>query len=175
MYFTKDFAYVEEVPGVHAYCIFCETQRCREIALLIEKVFGYRCISQQIIQRKWIKGTATDVPHAWLPGYLFMYTEEPIEPHLYFSGMIRFLGNDELKNEDFSFAMMLHQKEGIIGTAHVMQVGDRCRLTDPLWENVHGTIQKMDRGRKRCCVEFEFDGEKRTVWVGYDMVDNEKL
>ena len=155
------------------YCLFCETQRCKEIALLIEKTMGYRCISPKMIQRKWVKGVATEEEHQWLPGYLFLYTEQPIEPWLDFRGIIRFLGKGELAHEDRAFADMLYERDGIIGTAKVIQEGDRCRLADPLWENVQGTIRKIDRGRKRCCVEFEFDHVRRTVWVGYDLVEAE--
>ena len=159
-----------EVREMHAYCLFCETQRCRDIARLIEKMLGYRCISPQIVQRKWTKGKCEDVPHAWLPGYLFLYTEEAIFPRLEISGIIRFLGQGELQNEDLAFAEMIYEKEGQIGTVQLIQEGDRCRLEDPLWENVQGVVIKMDRGRKRCCVEFEFDHIRRTVWVGYDIV-----
>ena len=44
------------------------------------------------------------------------------------------------------------------------------RVTDPLWEKMEGTVIKVDRGRKRCCVEFQFANIQRSVWVGYDLV-----
>ena len=157
---------------MHAYCMFCETQRCRDIATLIEKALGYRCISPRLIQRKWVKGKPIEVEHAWLPGYLFLYTEKPIAPRLNISGIIRFLGNGELANADLAFAVMLYQRNGILGTVQLFEEGDRCSLADPSWEHVQGTILKMDRGRKRCCVEFEFDHVKRSVWVGYELIRN---
>ena len=159
---------------MHMYCMFCDTLRCTEIALLIEKTLGYRCISPVIIQRKWVKGTPVDVPHQWLPGYLFLYTEKAIDPHLNLRGIIRFLGKAELKYEDREFARMIYERNGLIGAARVLQVGERCRLADQLWENVHGVITRVDRSKKRCCIEFEFDRVKRTVWVGYDLVENDE-
>ena len=158
---------------MHAYCLFCETQRCELIAAYIEKTTGYRCIFPRIIQRKWIKGTAREENHAWLPGYIFVYSEEPIIPRFDVSGIIRCIGGGELTGSDFGFADMLYQQNGIIGTIRLAQVGDRCRVADPIWENMQGTIIKLDRGRKRCCVEFEFDQIRRTVWVGYDLVKTE--
>ncbi len=158
---------------MHAYCLFCETQRCELIAAYIEKTTAYRCISPRIIQRKWIKGTAREENHAWLPGYIFVYSEEPIIPRFDVSGIIRCIGGGELTGSDFAFADMLYQQNGIIGTIRLAQVGDRCRVADPIWENMQGTIIKLDRGRKRCCVEFEFDQIRRTVWVGYDLVKTE--
>ena len=35
---------------------------------------------------------------------------------------------------------------------------------------IQGKVVKMDFGRKRCCIEFEFDEVRRTIWVGYEMV-----
>lgn len=159
---------------MHAYCLFCETQRCKEIALLIEKTMGYRCIYPKMTQRKWIRGECVDVTHDWLPGYLFLYTENPITPQFNIPGIIRFLGQGELTNTDLAFAEMLYKLDGQIGTVQLIQVGDRCGLEDPLWENVQGVITKIDRGRKRCCIEFVFDHGRRTVWVGYDIVKREK-
>lgn len=157
---------------MHAYCLFCETNRCKEIAMIVEKVFNYRCIFPRIMQRKWTKGTFVEVPHDMLPGYLFLYTEEEIVPHLNVSGIIRFLGLGELKNSDLAFAQMLLAQGGTIGAVRVRSEGNRYKLADPVWEDMQGVICKVDRGRKRCCVEFQFDQVKRTVWVGYDIVED---
>ncbi len=155
---------------MYAYCLFCETQQCRKIAVTVEKVYHYRCISPQIIQRKWVKGVAREEVHNWLPGYVFVYTEDPIYPRLGINGIIRWLGDGELKGTDLAFAEMLLNRNGIFGSVQIAEVGDRCQISDPMWEGMQGTIIKLDRGRKRCCIEFEFDDLKRQVWVGYDIV-----
>ena len=50
-------------------------------------------------------------------------------------------------------------------------VGEKVHMfNDPLWKDTEGRILKIDRGRKRCCVEFVFDDIPRTVWLGYDLV-----
>ena len=159
---------------MHAYCLFCETKRCHDIAFIIERDLGYRCFVPIIIQRKWVKGVAQEVRHDWLPGYVFLYTNEPVHPRFAVKGIIRCLGNDELEGNDLAFAEMLYARDGILGTVKLAEVGDRCKLIDPLWASISGTLIKVDRGRKRCCVEYEFDGVKRQVWAGYDMVEAEK-
>ena len=156
--------------GVHAYCLFCETRRCGEIAENIERQYGLRCISPQVIQRKWVKGVPQEERHDWLPGYVFVYAQEDIRPWFRVSGIIRCLGNEKLSGNDLEFAQMLWDKNGIIGCIKLKEVGDKCKIADPAWENIEGTVVKLDRGRKRCCVAFEFDGVERTVWVGYDLV-----
>ena len=155
---------------MHAYCLFCETQKCPLIAKLIERCWGIRCISAQIIQRKWVKGTAEEKRHAMLPSYLFLYPEEPLKKMIWIPGVIRTLGRGELQGEDLAFATMIHDHDGVIGTIRLIEAGDRCTVADPLWQKMEGRIIKVDRGRKRCCVEFTFDNQRRTVWLGYDLI-----
>ena len=164
---------VMEMMQVYAYCFFCETQRCKVIAELIRKNYGYTCFSPQIIQRKWIKGLPTEEAHDWLPGYLFVYSAEKIKSRFAIDGIIRCLGNEELHGADLEFAEMLFQKNGIIGNVPLVQEGDRCILSDSSWQGMHGTVIKMDRGRKRCCIGFEFDGIARKIWVGYNLLEKD--
>lgn len=155
---------------MYAYCLFCETNRCNTIADLISHSFDCRCISPKVIQRKWVAGVPTEESYDWLPGYIFLYSEERIIPHFPISGIIRWLGNGELTGNDFLFAEMLYQMNGIIGNVSIAQEGNVCIVADPSWQGIYGRIIKMDRGRKRCCIEFEFDGIIRTVWIGYEMI-----
>ena len=158
---------------MYAYCYFCETQKCSTIAALIRRTLNETCFSPEIIQRKWTKGICEEIRHPWLPGYIFVYTSEIINPRFPIDGIIRCLGNEELQGQDRDFAVMLYHKNGVIGSAPLVQEGERCVLVDPSWQGMHGTIIRMDRGRQRCCIEFEFDGISRTIWVGYDLVNTE--
>ena len=155
---------------MHVYCLFCETQRCGQIAAIITKDFGCQCIYPQIVQRKWVKGVPTEVRHDWLPGYLFLYSEQLIQKKLNINGIIRCLGSRELEGQDLAFAKMIYKRHGIMGTVSLFQEGDRCSVADPAWKDIQGKVVKMDFGRKRCCIEFEFDGIRRTIWVGYELI-----
>ena len=155
---------------MYAYCLFCETQKCDVIAAVIEKSHGLRCISPRIIQRKWVKGQGQEACHKWLPGYVFAFSEEPVNLRFAADGIIRCLGNGPLEGEDLAFALMIHECNGVMGTIRLAEVGDRCVVSDPAWSGVEGTILKVDRSRKRCCVEFSFDQNRWNVWLGYDLV-----
>lgn len=159
---------------MYAYCLFCETQRCRPIAEYISRSYGYQCISPRIIQRKWVKGEMTEESHNWLPGYIFLYTDHLILPNFNINGIIRCLGNRELSGNDLSFAEMIYRLHGVMGTVSLIREGERCRINDPAWKDICGKVIKMDHGRKRCCIEFEFDGTRRTVWAGYEMMETEQ-
>ena len=80
------------------------------------------------------------------------------------------LGNGELGGQDLAFAEMIYKRQGIMGTISLLQEGDRCKIADPAWEEIHGTVVKMDFGRKRCCIEFEFERIRRKIWVGYELI-----
>lgn len=134
--------------------------------------YGYVCISPQIIQRKWIRGVSHEESHDSLPGYLFLYTDEPELPHFGINGIIRCLGNGPLIGQDQAFADMLYRTNGVIGIIPLIREGERCRINDPAWEDIQGKVIKMDHGRKRCCVQYEFDHIKRTIWVGYEIIVN---
>lgn len=156
--------------ALYAYCYFCETQKCSTIAALIRRILNETCFSPQIIQRKWVKGVCEEIRHDWLPGYIFLYTDEPLTESLHIPGIIRRLGDGELNNEDLAFANMLYERNGIIGNIHLAEVGQYCTIQDPLWKKMEGRVVKIDRGRKRCCIEFTFDKTKRSVWLGYEMI-----
>ena len=160
---------------MHAYCLYCERQRCGRIAQLMELHPGIRCISPAIIQRKWVGKQCLEEKHDWLPNYLFLYAEEPLLDKIWVDGVIRWLGNGELEGSDLAFARMLYEKNGVLGTIRLAEEGDRCVINDPLWEDAEGRILKIDRGRKRCCVEINFDHISRTVWLGYDLIQVKDL
>ena len=72
-----------------AYCLFCETQKCAIIAQVIERCWNIYCISPEIVQRKWVRGSAQEVRQALLPGYIFLYPEETMTDPIRIPGIIR--------------------------------------------------------------------------------------
>ena len=156
-----------------AYCLFCETQRCRQIAEHISKNHKLACISPVILQRKWVRGIPAEEAHDWLPGYLFLYSDVPLPDRFDVSGIIRILGNGPLTGQDLRFAEMIYQRNGVMGSVPLIQEGTRCRISDPAWAGLSGRVIRMDRERKRCCIEYEFDGIPRTIWAGYEIIENE--
>ena len=137
---------------------------------MIERNYDIRCISPEIIQRKWNKGIPEEKHHDWLPGYIFLYSEELIERVPRIPGIIRLLGNGELQGTDLAFANMMKERKGIMGTIQLIEVGQQCIISDPIWQQMEGKVIKIDHERKRCCVEFIFDKIVRNIWLGYELV-----
>ena len=158
---------------MYAYCLFCETQRCKIIADYISSNYGYICLSPQIIQRKWVKGVSVEEKHDWLSGYLFLFLCEPRQIRFDISGIIRYLGEGPLEGLDRTFAEMIFDTKGILSSVSLIQENGRYVMHDPVWEKLNGRITKIDRERKRCCISYEFDNKVRTIWVGYEIIDKE--
>ncbi|MBQ6370615.1 MAG: hypothetical protein IJJ21_03425 [Firmicutes bacterium] len=161
----------------YIYCIYCDTMKTDTIARLIEEVLQVRCISPKIVQRYWKKGECTHRVHDYLPGYLFMYAEEPVpsvRDVLRFPGVHRVLGEQEdghvLSGADLAFARMLSDMDGTLGIMKALQEGDKVHLADGLYHGFSGEILKLDRRKGRAQIRFTFDGSIQNVWVGYDLI-----
>lgn len=163
---------------MYAYCLFCDTMKCREVAEHIRIRFGYETIDPKIIQRKWVKGTAHEAVRTLLPGYIFVYADEKLEyPRETFrlDSVIRLLGDrDEgytLQGDDLRFARMLRECGGTIGILKAYKEGDRVKLVRDALGGVEGEIVKLDRPKGRAQIQYRFAGTICKTWVGYDLID----
>ena len=93
-----------------------------------------------------------------------------------FSGVIRPLGygegrRDYLAGSDLAFAQWVWQKEGNISHVKVVAAGDRIEIADGLFSRMRGTIIRVDRRKKTCCVALDTSGIIRQVWLPYELVE----
>ena len=165
--------------GMHmyTYCVFCDTSRSRRIAMLAERLYNCRAISPQREQLKWVKKVPVRERHDLLPGYVFLYSEPPIQrPSSLRSipGVIRCLSDQEhqyvLQGNDEKFALMLLDKEGVIGSVKVFQEGDRIRVCDGMYAGLETRILKINKRNLRMLIEIPFAGMQVKSWVEYVMV-----
>ena len=166
---------------MYHYCIFCLTQRAAVVQRLLEIIGNYKVISPKVEQRHWKEGKPLEKSYACLPGYLFIYSEQPITDFVTLrslNGVIRQLGTEatgfQLTGKDYDFSKMLLGNDGIISAQKVHQVGERIELCDGLLKGMSGRITKVDRQYKRMQVVFMFDGMERKVWTGYDVISSAK-
>ncbi len=162
---------------MHCYCAYCASQKGKPVAETLEAMGAGKALLPRIIQRKWIKGKAYEEVHDYLPGYVFLYTEEPIPDFLPIWGipsLLRLLGDPEcgfeLYGSDRAFAEMLLDADGTIGILKAVEVGNRVLLDKALFGDFEGEIVRLDRGRKRAEIEFDFDGKKQRVWCGVEII-----
>lgn len=162
---------------MHIYCLFCQTQKTSHIADIIERTQNVHCISPKITQRCWVKGKEEHRIHEYLPGYLFLYSEEPIEFYreiMRIDGVFRRLGSSddgyELSGSDRVFAEILYDMEGCLGILKAVEEGDRVQIASELYHGFTGEITRLDRRKGRAQIEYDFDGQIQKVWVGLDII-----
>ena len=165
---------------MYAYCLYCATVKCAAIASAIQRKFGYTAFSPRIVQRKWIKGACFEEEHPYLPGYVFMYSEAPMDRFReirMIDGVRRCLGDRDdgycLKGEDKQFADMLYAGGGVIGIMKAYKEGDRVRLSKSIIGDFEAEIVRLDRRKGRALLEYTFDGNSYRMWVGYDLIEDD--
>ena len=170
---------------MYAYCLFCQTQKCEVVATLLQSSYVDRAFSPQVLQRHRKQGKIEELFVPLLPGYVFLYTEEPLKHFLRIrrmDGVIRFLtyadGEPALRNADLAFAMDLYARDGRIGAVKVLKAGQKVRIEDQLFAGFEGEVLQMDRRKQRAQIRFKFDNIERTTWIACDIIfpkEEEKL
>ena len=160
-----------------SYCLFCHTTKCELIASLLPKRIACRAISPKIVQRKWIKGKSFEEVSDYLPGYVFLYTDDRLQEFgilRSMDGVLRLLGKQEdgyrLTGEDKRFADMLYANKGVIGILKAYEVGDRIRLAAESLPGYEGEVIRVDRRKGRAQISIRFDEKEIKLWVGFELI-----
>ena len=166
---------------MYSYCLFCTTVKCQTIASAIRQKFGYTAFAPKIVQRKWVKGECFEEVRPYLPGYVFLYTQQPLTEFReirMMEGVGRYLGERDdgyqLQGEDRSFAEMLYAHDGTIGIMKAYKEGDRVKLARDMLGDFEGEIIRLDRRKGRAQLQYNFDGNSYKVWVGYELIEDGK-
>lgn len=160
------------------YCLFCETQKCRSIAEKVTDRFRCRAISPKQIQHVRSKGRMVDIEHDLLPGYVFVYGEAPLDIAFMrrIDGVIRCLCDAdrqyELKGSDEAFAMMLLEKNGVVGKTKVYREGQMIRVCRGAYEGLETRIVRVDQRSMRMQIEIPFANMYVKTWVEYEIVED---
>ena len=166
--------------SMFAYCLFCETLKCKKIARTLEEQGFLSAFAPSIVRRQRLQGKNIDVKYDLFPGYVIAYSNYEVidwNPIIKVDGVIRRLGassrNYKLEGTDYEFAIKLFEKEGTIGVVKVYRVGDRIELDDPLFMGCKGIISKIDFRKQRARVEFRFSEMNCYTWIACDIIKDQ--
>ena len=161
------------------YCLFCEAAKCDLVAVFAEREFGCTAISPKQIQHTWSGGKMVDIVHDLLPGYVLLYSEEgPLEIRRIetIQGVIRCLCTTdrqyELRGSDEQFALMLLDKNGVIGKTKVFQEGERICLCEGPYKGLETRILKVNRQKHRMQIEIPFANTAVRTWVEFEIAEH---
>ena len=164
---------------MYTYCLFCETAKCDFVAHAVKQVYNCEAISPKQIQHTWDKGQYTDREHDLLPGYVFVYSEEPIlqpqDIRIKLDRIIRCMRDTsmeyQLQGADEQFALAIFRKGGVIGRTEVTEKDGWFTITDETFRDVPVKILKADRRNKRIKIEIQITGKQLQTWVEYEIVE----
>ena len=159
-------------------CLFCETAKCDYVATAAMQAFDCKAISPKQIQHTWDKGQYVDRERDLLPGYVFLYSEEPIrlpqDIRRNLDRIIRSLRTTDyeyrLQGADEQFAMMLYRKNGVVGKTEVTEENGRFTICDETFRDVPVEILKVDRRDERMKISMSVAGRKVQTWVQYNII-----
>ena len=173
----------ELCPGrvsMYIYCLFCETNKTKFVEKTVCEVTGCKALCPKQIQHTWAKGGGTrDVVNDLMPGYVFLYCERKEDISLLntLQGVIRCLsstaGEYELTGQDEQFALMLLDKNGMIGKTRVYREGQMIRIAGGAFAGVTARIMKVERRLSRMQIEIPFARQLVRTWVEYEIVEPE--
>ncbi len=160
----------------YCYCLFCETIKCNKIANKLVKEGIGTALSPQIIKRQRKNGRNIDLAYDLLPGYVFVFSEEPVEAisMLRIDGVIRILGLKDdgycLQENDREFALRLLERKGRIDVIKLINVGDKVKVEDKFFAGCEGKVLQIDYRKQRAKILFAFSGMQFTSWCACDIV-----
>ncbi|MBO4410673.1 MAG: hypothetical protein J5794_00565 [Lachnospiraceae bacterium] len=161
----------------YCYCVFCRSEKCERLRKEFEVILPCRAIYPKQMHHVRVQGNLLDVERPFLPGYLFLYAEEPLPVKtLYrFDGVLRCLQSDdrnyELCGKDREFALLLLQNDGVFGKLQVFEEGNRIRIKEGAFAGIEAEVLKVDRRKGRLKVSVPLAGTIVTVWAGYETVE----
>ncbi len=163
--------------SMFTYCLFCETTSCIYLTRIAEAILPCRAIQPKQVQHRLKKGVVDDIIRDFMPGYIFLYFEEDPFPGIMrmqsIPGAHHFMGAGEnkyvLTGRDEQFALMLLEKNGMIGKMQVYEEGQILRLTKSDLDIFDIEILKVDRRKCRMKIQFNFADNPVTTWIEYDI------
>ncbi len=162
---------------MEAFCIFCKNGSEQKIIKIInENSRNVTALAPTRIVQEKRGNTWTKSEKPLIPGYIFMYTEDPQDlissPKV--KDMYKILeydpGTRNLTGPDYDYAMWIYNNHGKIIPSQVFEDGDEIKVLDGPMANFGGRIIRIDKRKKRALVEFDFDGKKRQVSLAVDFM-----
>ena len=160
---------------MYCYCLYCASYKCEELRKLFETRMPVTVIYPKQIQHTYSGGKMTDIARPILPGYVFLYAEEPLQSFRAIyreKGVYRLLaapdGEYALTGSDRAFALSIYAKSGVFGKTPVYREGDKLVLEKGLFEGAEATILRVDRRNTRLQLMIQFARMSVKTWVEYE-------
>lgn len=159
------------------YVMHCAAWKQTYVTREASKFFPCTAVNPTIVRRKWIGHTYKEITYSLLPGYIFLFSTEDMDPGLFrgLDGYISILqyvgGRYSLTEEDENLARWLLKYNGTIGLSLVTTVGRKIKVVQGPMQDSNGVILEVNRQRRRAKVEIQFNGRAVPVWMDFDFIE----
>lgn len=161
----------------HVYCLFCKTGSEEQAAIAIEKQQKVRALVAIQEKHKRINKKNGVDRRVFLPGYLFLYTNEEL-----CSGVTQKLGNvyrilgygdeiAELSGYDRAFAEWLYINDGIVGISRIRVRDGNLSVSSGPMRFFLNKIIKIDKHTKNALARMSFQNRAVDFWLAFDFDD----
>lgn len=168
---------LEHIDYNHVYCLFCKTGSEEQVAAEIEKQQKVRAlVALQEKHKKLSKKYEID-RRIFLPGYLFLYTNEEIRFDIIqkISNVYRILGDRneicELSGYDRSFAEWLYLNDGIVGISRIRVSNGNLSVSSGPMRYFLNKIIRIDKHTKNALARIHLYDRVIDLWLAFDFDD----
>lgn len=163
-------------------CLFCRRpEEAKVVRHIAEHSLGV-AIYPQKKEPFYRQGEWKDVIKPLLPGYVFVYSQEPypVQRLLRIDGVLRCLtyGPEDkegyLTGKDRQFALWLLENNGVADKLQAIQEGSYVRIIDGLLKDYNGKVERVKKQKRMVYVSLKMAGTPLHVWMGYECLASEQ-
>ena len=168
---------LENIDYNHMYCLFCKTGSEKQVAAEIEKQQDIRALVAIQEKHKRIGKKYEIDRRVFLPGYLFLYTNEELrfDTIRKISNVYRILGDRneicELNGYDRSFAEWLYLNDGIVGISRIRVSNGNLSVRSGPMRFFLSKIVKIDKHTKNALARISLQNREIDLWLAFDFDD----
>lgn len=158
-------------------CLFCKSGYERLVVECINETCPAVAIFPKKVKRLLKQGEWLECSVPLMPGYIFVYANEDVTYAQLRSKsrvlkVLRYAEDitGELQGDDRAFADWIWRSDGMIGCLEAVKIGDWVEITDPMLQQLHGRVVKMDRRKQMVKLELDVLGSARSIWLNYELV-----
>ena len=167
----------ENIDYNHMYCLFCKTGSEKQAAAEIEKEQNVRALVAIQEKHKRIGKKYEIDRRIFLPGYLFLYTNEKLsfDTIQKINNVYRILGAQneicELNGYDRSFAEWLYLNDGIVGISRIRVSNGILSVSSGPMRFFLKKIVRIDKHTKNALTRISFQNREVDLWLAFDFDD----
>lgn len=162
-------------------CLFCITGKECLVAMRVRTLYPeIRAVAVRKEKHLTREGRKLRAEAVLLPSYVFF--EAPADADVSalaeLQDVIRILSMDagvwQLRGGDERFARWLLSYDGLLSFSQAHREGDRIRILRGPLKDMEGRILRVDKRGRSGQVLLNFNGRDIPVWLGFELVEDEK-